>query len=136
MITPLADLSRSVVEAGSLIELARPLLEMLRVSTGLESTYLTSIDLEAGEQHVQFALNGGAMQIPQGLTVPWGETLCKRALDEGTPFCDNVEVRWGDSTAAKALGIKPMRVHQSAPVVARSSARYARWEAHLSRWGT
>lgn len=113
MNTPLADLSRSVSNAESLVELTRPLLEMLRVLTGLESTYLTSIDLEAGEQHVQFSLNSGAMQIPEGLTVPWSDTLCKRALEDGTPICSDVDHRWDDSGAAKALGIK---TYASAPI--------------------
>ncbi|MDM0026076.1 GGDEF domain-containing protein [Variovorax saccharolyticus] len=109
----LADLSRSVSGANSLEELARPLLEMLHVATGLESTYLTSIDLKAGEQQVQFTLNRGAMSIPEGLTVPWGDTLCKRALDEEKSFCNDVAESWGDSDAARALGIK---TYASAPV--------------------
>ena len=109
----LAELSRSISVASSLEELARPLLAMLHEATGLESTYLTSIDQVAGEQHVQFALNGGAMQIPEGLTVPWNDTLCKRAIDEGKPICSNVAQSWGDSAAAKALGIK---TYASAPI--------------------
>lgn len=113
MNTSLADLSRSVTGANNLEELTRPLLEMLHLATGLESTYLTSIDHDADEQHVQFTLNRGSMKIPEGLTVPWSDTLCKRALDEGTPFCSDVAERWGDSQAAKALGIK---TYASAPV--------------------
>ncbi len=113
MNTSLADLSRSVNAASSLEELARPLLAILHEATGLESTYLTSIDQDAGEQHVQFALNEGAMQIPEGLTVPWNDTLCKRALDEGKPVCSDVAQSWGDSEAAKALGIK---TYASAPI--------------------
>src|SRR5579862_1519455 len=109
----LADLSRSATAAESLEELARPLLEMLHAATGLESTYLTSVDLAAGEQHVQFALNAGSLTIPEGLTVPWNDTLCKRALDEGTLFCNDVAERWSDSEAATALGIK---TYASAPV--------------------
>jgi len=106
MYESLAELSRSAAAAASLEELARPLLKMLHAATGLESTYLTSIDLAAGKQHVQFALNSGSMTIPEGLTVPWGDTLCKRALDEGTPICSDVPDRWGDSEAARALGIR------------------------------
>ncbi|WP_310591177.1 hypothetical protein [Paraburkholderia sp. DHOC27] len=40
----LESLSRTVATADSLEALTRPLLEMLEVVTGLESTYLTSID--------------------------------------------------------------------------------------------
>lgn len=40
----LDHLSESVTSARSVEELTRPLLEMLEAVTGLESTYLTSID--------------------------------------------------------------------------------------------
>lgn len=109
----LTDLSRSVVTAQSLEALARPLLDMLRAATGLESVYLTSVNLAAGEQQVQFALNAGALDIPEGLTVPWSDTLCKRALDEHTTVCQDVPARWGDCAAAQALGLK---TYASAPV--------------------
>lgn len=101
-----AQLSDSVSSARTLEELTRPLLEMLEAVTGLESTYLTTIDLDKGEQHILYARNTRAMQIPEGLTVPWHDTLCKRALDECRPFTDNVAEHWGDSDAAKALGIQ------------------------------
>lgn len=51
--------------------------------------------------------------MPEGLEVPWGDTLCKRALDENRPFTDNVADCWGDSDAARALGIQP---YLSSPV--------------------
>jgi diguanylate cyclase len=86
---------------------------MLGTATGLESTYLTTIDLEAGMQHVQFARNAGEMQIPEGLDVPWSDTLCKRALDEGRMYTGDVENCWGDSVVARALGIQ---TYVSAPV--------------------
>jgi diguanylate cyclase len=94
-------------------QLTRPLLEMLGNATGLESTYLTTIDLAAGAQQIRYARNTGAMQIPEGLTVPWGDTLCKRALDEGRMASTDVAERWGDSDAARALGIK---TYVSAPI--------------------
>ncbi|MDO9453684.1 MAG: sensor domain-containing diguanylate cyclase [Stagnimonas sp.] len=103
ILTRLAD---SVSAARDLEGLTRPLLELLETVTGMESTYLTSINLEAGEQHIEMARNTKAMQIPEGLTVPWGDTLCKRAIDEGKAYTDDVENCWGDSDAAKALGIK------------------------------
>ena len=75
-------LSQSVTQAHSLEELTRPLLQMLEESTHLESTYLTTINEEQGQQRVLYARNASEMQIPEGLVVPWGDTLCKRALEE------------------------------------------------------
>lgn len=98
-------LAESVSGARTLEELARPMLEMLEAVTGLESTYLTRIDLEQGVQHIVYARNAQQMQIPEGLSVPWEDTLCKRALDEGRMFTDDVATCWGDSEAARALGI-------------------------------
>ena len=101
----IARLSDSLVGAHSLEELVRPLLELLEAVTGLESTYMTAIDEVAGLQHILYARNTRRLQIPEGLSVPWDDTLCKRALDEGRMYTDDVADCWGDSDAARALGI-------------------------------
>lgn len=96
----------SVTTARSVEELTRPLLEMLQNISGLDSAYLTVIDAERDEQRILFSHNTRTMNIPEGLAVPWGDTLCKRALDEDRPVTSNVSSCWGDSDAAKALGIE------------------------------
>lgn len=101
----LGHLADSVSSARTLEDLTRPLLEMLEEVTGLESTYLTMIDLEQGMQHILYARNTSQMQIPEGLAVPWHDTLCKRSLDEGRSYTEDVAGCWGDSEAARALGI-------------------------------
>lgn len=106
-------LSESLQHAQSQEELVRPLLEMLEQVTQLESTYLTTIDFDRELQHVLYARNTQEMQIPEGLSVPWNDTLCQRALAEGRMFTPNVQDCWGDSEAAQALGI---RTYVSAPI--------------------
>ncbi len=108
-------LAKTLLQAEDLEQLTRPLLEVLGSITGMESTYLTTIDLDRGVQHVEFARNTQLLQIPEGLDVPWSDTLCKRALDEGRMHTDNVPECWGDSEAARALGI---RTYVSSPVKA------------------
>ena len=54
-------LSASVASAKTVEDLTRPLLEILETVSGLESTYLTTIDLEAGVQHVLHARNIGLL---------------------------------------------------------------------------
>lgn len=99
-------LADSVSAAGDLEGLTRPLLSLLESVTGLESTYLTTIDESKGVQNILYSRNSKTLQIPEGLSVPWDDTLCKRALNEQCPFTDNVAGIWGDSGAARDLGIK------------------------------
>jgi diguanylate cyclase len=109
----LESLSATLASANSLEALTRPLLEMLEVVTGLESTYLTSIDQENAVQSITIARNTGELLIPEGLTVPWSDTLCKRCLEQGRRVVSNVSEVWADSQAAAALGIQ---TYASAPV--------------------
>lgn len=102
----LEHLSQSLIQANSQEELVRPLLEMLAQVTQLESTYLTTIDFAQDLQHVLYARNTRQMQIPEGLSVPWNDTPCQRALAEGRTCTSNVQECWGDSQAARALGIR------------------------------
>lgn len=111
----LDKLAAAVSDSDDLESLVRPLLELLESVTGLESTYLTTIDLERNVQRIVYSRNTKTLRIPEGLEVPWDDTLCKRALDEGRPYVDDVAGCWGDSDAARALGIttylsEPVRV--------------------------
>jgi diguanylate cyclase len=109
----LSLLSDTLPKAQTLEQLTRPLLTLLSQVTGMESTYLTTIDADEGVQRIEFARNVGDMVIPEGLVVPWADTLCKRALEENRLYSDNVAECWGDSEAAAALGI---RTYVSAPI--------------------
>ena len=116
----LNQLAESAAEARDLEGLTRPLLEVLEAVTGMESTYLTTIDLDRGVQNILYARNSAQMQIPEGLSVPWADTLCKRALDEGRPYTGDVSGCWGDSEAARALGIRTYPVsytHLTLPTI-------------------
>ncbi|HGY1051389.1 TPA: GGDEF domain-containing protein [Aeromonas salmonicida subsp. pectinolytica] len=121
MDTILQALSVQVTAARDLESLTRPLLEMLETVTGLESTYLTQIDLEQSAQHILYARNSAALQIPEGGSVDWSDTLCRRALDEGRLYAADVADRWGDSAAARAMGI---RTYMSSPVRTSSGSLY------------
>ncbi|MCE0827380.1 MULTISPECIES: sensor domain-containing diguanylate cyclase [Buttiauxella] len=101
--------------------LVRQLLEMLELVTNMESTYLTRIEPDGSFQHILFSRNTRQMQIPEGLSVPWGDTLCKRALDEGKRYTSDVASVWGDSQAAKVLGIT---TYVSTPVTLADGSLY------------
>lgn len=117
----LIQLSDTLTAARSLEDLTRPLLAMLQAVTGLESTYLTTVDEAGGTQHVLYSNNSKQLQIPEGVSFPWNDTLCKRALEENCMFTNQVAERWGDSEAAKALGI---HTYLSKPVHTESGGLY------------
>lgn len=113
----LPRLSDTVTQARTLEDLTRPLLDMLQQVTQLESTYLTRIDLPHSQQQVLYTCNRGHLQMPEGLTVPWDDTLCRRALESNQPYTADVAACWGDSEAAQALGLQtyvstPVRLPQ------------------------
>lgn len=102
----LAEITASVTRARSLEELTRPLLQMLQQVTGLESTYLTTVDPATGLQRVLFADNSQALQIPEGAVGPWDEALCKRAIEDGRPYTDDAQTDFGDNRAVRELGLQ------------------------------
>lgn len=117
----LERLSTSVTSARTVEELTRPLLELLEAVTGLESTYLTTVDLQQGVQKILYARNTSRLDVPEGLTVQWEDTLCKRALESNQPFTSDVAACWGDSEAARQLGIQ---TYVSTPVLMGDGAMY------------
>ncbi len=110
----LAAIADAVSAAQDVEHLSRPLLDALHDLTGLASSYLTVIHEGEDVQEIRYARNTRpGFALPEGLHVPWADTLCKRALDEGRPCTSDVPDVWGDSAAAAALGIQ---VYVSVPV--------------------
>ena len=103
----------TITHAHTLEALVRPLLELLQMASGMESTYLTRLDEPAGTLCVLYARNTGRLAVPEGLSAPWEGTLSKRALDEGRFDTDDVGDRWGDCDLARTLGLV---AYASAPV--------------------
>jgi diguanylate cyclase len=110
----LSAVAETVAAAQNLEQLTRPLLGVLHEMTGLGSSYLTVIHEREDLQEIRYSLNTReGFSLPEGLHVPWADTLCKRALDEGRPCTVDVSQVWSDSQAAAQLGIE---VYVSVPV--------------------
>jgi diguanylate cyclase len=101
----LARVADSLARSNGLESLTRPLLELIERVTGLESAYLTTVDAALSRQQVRFAHNAGELHIPEGIEVDWGDTLCQRAIQQRIAYTDDVPGLWGDSSAARQLGI-------------------------------
>ncbi len=104
-----------VADGEDVEDLVRPFLRIIESMTGLESTYLTSVDREKGVQTILFSYNTTKLDIPEGWQVQWSDTLCQRSIEEGHGYTDDVSGCWGDSGAARELGIEtylgvPIRV--------------------------
>jgi len=106
MSNAIEKLAEQVSDASNLEELTQPILDVLQRVTHLESTYVTTIHEQEGVQRILYSRNSGELQIPEGLEVPWSDTLCRRALDEKRFLTTDVPSVWGDSEAAAALGLK------------------------------
>jgi diguanylate cyclase len=101
----LGALVAAITHAHTLEALARPLLELLQTTTGMESTYLTKLDEPSGLLHVLYARNTHRLTVPEGLSTPWKDTLSKRAIDEGRFYTDDVARCWEDCEVARTLGV-------------------------------
>lgn len=106
-------------DSQALERLVRPLLSELARLTELESTYLTFIDRQAGEQVIVYARNAGELDIGEGLHVPWKDTVCKRSLESGVRCTSDVPSAFGDRPAGRQLGF---RTYAGVPVLADDGA--------------
>lgn len=100
-----AALMRVVRGPNDLASTTRGLLEFLQKATAVESTYLTVIHWEDAKQEILVANNTGALVIDAGLLVDWCDTLCRRALLGGPNVTADVPGVYGDSVAARELGL-------------------------------
>jgi len=101
----LERLSATIVEADDTESLVRPLLVLLEEITGLESTYLTLVDEAASRQTILYSRNSGKLDIGEGLSVSWSDTLCRRALRSATTYVTSVSEQWPDASLAREMGI-------------------------------
>jgi EAL domain-containing protein (putative c-di-GMP-specific phosphodiesterase class I) len=111
--------TRAGLEAES-VDRVHPVLEQIVRMTGLSTAYLTSIDWEMGSQEI-VAVNAGERRlVSEGLRVAWSDSLCRRALEGGPNLTSDVPSVYGDSAAARELGIQSyvsVPVHRDGRVV-------------------
>lgn len=101
----LDKLATTIADSQDMESLARPLLAILQEITGLESTFLTSVDLQRNELTLVYTHNTGSLQIPEGQINPWCDTLCKRAKDDGVIHTDKADKLWSDNAIGQELGV-------------------------------
>jgi diguanylate cyclase (GGDEF)-like protein len=102
-------------------ELVRPLLAQLQAATGLALTYMTRVDTVADTQEVTFVQSSAPGPIHQGLVVPWSESLCKRALEQGLRRSSAPAAEYEGHPAPRDLGLEAYIVE---PVAAPDGTLY------------
>jgi diguanylate cyclase (GGDEF)-like protein len=112
--TGVPDASPASRQARQRDRLVRNLLAELQRLTGLETTYLTRIDHVNALQHITHARNIGTLEIPEGLSVDWGDAVCRRALEQGVSYTDDVPATFADSQAGRDIGLQ---TYVSVPLV-------------------
>lgn len=86
--------------------LVRTLLAELQRLTGLESTYLTSIDWSRRRQRIIASRNTAVLDIKENLDIDWSDTVCRQSLERGLPYTTDVAADFPDSETATELGLQ------------------------------
>lgn len=106
-------------EPSELEGAARPLLRLAQHLTGMESTFVTSINWESLDQTVLHSLNVGEMQVPEGMTVDWHDSMCRSLFLSGVAQSCDVGTEIPATGGAIALG---MQTFVAVPIVLNQSA--------------
>lgn len=94
-------------------ELIRPILDLVIRLTGLETAYLTVLDPDVEWLEHRFVSNTGTLEVPEGLTIPWIDSLFKRCRDAGLLWTADVP---GDLPPIPLGRDAPIQTFVSVPV--------------------
>ena len=84
----------------------RPLLRLIQHLTGMETSFVTTIDWPGQRQEVLFSLNTGDMQVPERSQVDWNESMCRSMFLSGRAHSCAVGVEVPATISALALGMR------------------------------
>ena len=94
-------LANALHSRGDLEALTRPLLEAVLSLTGLETSYLTVLHDDEHLEH-RFVRNAGSIELPEGSTVPWSQSLCSSMQAKGMVWTEDAARDLADRPAAAA----------------------------------
>lgn len=100
--------ARIVPDVGPLPleQVARPLLRLAQYISGMETSFITTIDWESQTQDVLFSLNTGDMQLPEGSRVDWSDSMCRSMFLAGRCSSSAVGVDVAATPGAVSLEMK------------------------------
>jgi diguanylate cyclase len=72
----------------------------------MESTFVTSIDWQSQRQKILFSLNQGALDLAEGMSVDWHDSLCRVLFLSGLTHSSAMDSMIPQTAGAAKLGIK------------------------------
>jgi diguanylate cyclase len=100
-------LEEAAWDGSSLETVARRVLERLSDLTGLSSTYLAETRLFTDEQYIVYSVNRSEVfHIPEDVTLPWSEGVCRFVVEGGPHYTDDARKRYPSSAVARLLEIQ------------------------------
>lgn len=88
----------------------RPLLDLVRELTGLETSFISSIDWDTQVQTVVLASNVSDLQVVEGSTMDWSDSMCRRAFLSGIEHTSDVPATYPGSLGGDVLGMRSFLV--------------------------
>ena len=93
----------------------RPLLDLVRALTGLETSFVSRIDWDRQRQTVVLASNTADLQVVEGSVVEWSDSMCRWAFLTGIDHTADVQTDYPGSVGSEMLG---MRSFLAVPILA------------------
>lgn len=112
----LDEVAAAVVAATDTESLVRPLLDVVIEATGMQTAYVTVFDGQEQTLEHRFVRNAGPIQLPEGLTLPWPDTLCYRCREKDIVWSADVPRELPGVPLAQQAGV---RTYLSLPITDR-----------------
>jgi diguanylate cyclase len=81
---------------------AKPLLQLLKELTGLETTFLTLVDERLQQQWVITTQSSAALPVPAGMQVAWQDSMCNLLFIEQLTYSTDIPERFTQSIGARS----------------------------------
>ena len=92
----------SPLETIEFDKFAKPLLQLLKALTGLETIFLTLVDEQQQQQWVVTTESSAALPIPAGLQLAWQDSMCNLLFIEQLTYSTDIPERFSQSIGARS----------------------------------
>jgi len=91
----------SSLETKEFDRFAKPLLQLLKELTALETTFLTLVDEQQQQQWVVTSDSTAALPVPAGLQVAWQDSMCRLMFSQQLACSTDIPQRFSQSIGAQ-----------------------------------